>query len=291
MTGPCLIADVVDFLQTVAPTDLAEDWDNVGLLIGREQASVERIMTCLTLTPDVAAEAIEQRAGLIVAHHPVLFRPVQRLTTDTPEGTMLLDLIGAGVAVYSPHTGYDSSRDGINQQLAELFELQNITVLRPVARERAGDTEPDGCDAAAADEVSTHVGESTRPAGAGRCGTLPRAMTLGELMAQVKDRLSVGHLQFVGDEQRSVRRMAIACGAAAEFLPDALQQNCQVFLTGEARFHACLEARSRGLALILPGHYATERPAMERLAEILATQFPDLSVWASRAETDPLRWA
>ena len=74
-------------------------------------------------------------------------------------------------------------------------------------------------------------------------------------------------------------------------MADAARQGCDVLLTGEARFHACLEARSLGIALVLPGHYATERPAMERLVTILQSQFPDLEVSASRAETDPLRWA
>ena len=284
MSGACRVADIVAFLRTLAPPELAEPWDNVGLLIGREQAAVERVMTCLTLTPDVASEAIERSAQLVVSHHPVLFRAVQRLTADTPEGAMLLELIAAGVAVYSPHTGYDSSRDGINQQLAELFELRDIAVLRRPGAETADTADGDTADGDLADVAD-------RPAGAGRCGTLPRPMTLAELIALVKQRLEVAHLQYVGDERMSVQRLAIACGAAAEFLPDAIRRDCQAFLTGEARFHACLEARSRGLAMLLPGHYATERPAMERLAERLAAQFPDLIVWPSRTETDPVRWS
>src|SRR5579872_5922946 len=83
-------------------------------------------MTCLTLSPDVAREAIERQAGLVVAHHPILFRPVKRLTGDDAEGRMLLDLIAARIAVYSPHTAYDSAPDGINQQLARLLGLVEI---------------------------------------------------------------------------------------------------------------------------------------------------------------------
>ena len=72
---------------------------------------------------------------------------------------------------------------------------------------------------------------------------------------------------------------------------DAAEAGCDVLLTGEARFHACLEARTLDIGLILPGHYATERPAMENLAEILAGQFPDVEVQASQVESDPIRWA
>src|SRR5947209_8063121 len=108
------VAAVLDFLEQLAPLDLAADWDNVGLLLGDRAASVERVMTCLTVTPEAAAEAIAERVQLVVTHHPILFRPVKRLTTDAADGRMLLDLVRAGVAVYSPHTAFDNATAGIN---------------------------------------------------------------------------------------------------------------------------------------------------------------------------------
>src|SRR5262245_24873054 len=98
------VAAVIEYLERFAPPHLAADWDNVGLLLGDRGTRVQRVMTCLTVTPEVAAEAVESKARLIVTHHPVLFRAVKRLTTANPEGRMLLSLIRAGVAVYSPHT-------------------------------------------------------------------------------------------------------------------------------------------------------------------------------------------
>jgi len=124
------IADVVDFLERFAPPDLAADWDNVGLLLGDRSRPVERIMTCLTVTPESAAEAVESSANLIVTHHPILFRPVKRLTTDSTEGRMLLTLIEAGVSVYSPHTAFDNTREGINDRLAEKLGVVDIGPLR-----------------------------------------------------------------------------------------------------------------------------------------------------------------
>ena len=263
-----LLSEITTFLRQLAPPALAETWDNVGLLVGDEARSISAAMTCLTLTPDVAAEAIENGAKLIVTHHPVLFRPVQRLTADSVEGRMLLDLIAAGIAVYSPHTGYDTARDGINQQLAECFQLMQIEALRPLENSPAQPLAP----------------------GSGRCGNLPRPMLLSELLELTKTRLNVARLQFVGRADTRIERLGIACGSAAEFLPDAARRGCQALLTGEARFHACLEARTLSVALVLPGHYATERPAMERLASVLAAQFSDMTVWPSRVERDPVEW-
>src|SRR5262245_21340886 len=87
-------------------------------------------MTCLTVTPEVADEAVERRAGLIVTHHPILFRAGKRLTADTPEGRMMLQLVRAGVSVYSPHTAFDNAGDGINAQLARGLGLTDVAPLR-----------------------------------------------------------------------------------------------------------------------------------------------------------------
>ena len=86
------VGTIIEYLDEFAPSYLAADWDNVGLLLGGREAGCQRVMTCLTLTPEVAQESIQANAQLIVTHHPILFRPVQRLTTDSPEGRILLSL-------------------------------------------------------------------------------------------------------------------------------------------------------------------------------------------------------
>jgi dinuclear metal center YbgI/SA1388 family protein len=371
------IADLVAFLERFAPLDLAEEWDNVGLLAGDRRRETDAVLTCLTLTPDVAREAIERHAGLIVAHHPVLFRAVQRLTADDPQGAMLLDLIAAGIAVYSPHTAYDSAADGINQQLARRLGLTEIEPLRPLPSEgrckivcfvprghlaavqealwsagagvigeyskcsfvldgtgsfegsaaanpvvgRPGRLEqvaearvevvcaerlvPEALNrlrGAHPYEVPAYDVYPLKPAaagrGAGRVGSLVSRdpagvsvpLTLGDFLARVKTKLSISDVPFVGDGQRPISRVAIACGSGGEFLSSAIARQCDVLLTGEARFHTCLDARAAGIGLALAGHYATERPGMEHLATVLAGEFPGITAWASEAERDPLQW-
>ena len=108
---------------------------------------------------------------------------------------------------------------------------------------------------------------------------------------RVKAFLSIEQLQRVGPADQTIRRVAIACGSGGEFLTAARQAGCECLLTGEARFHTCLEAEAAGVALLLAGHYATERFGVERLAEVLAERFAKVSVWASRQERDPLAWS
>jgi dinuclear metal center YbgI/SA1388 family protein len=259
------VADLCAFLDSFAPPALAADWDNVGLLVGDRAQKVERVMTCLTITPSVAAEAIRERAELIVTHHPLPFKPLRRLTTEQPAGRILLDVIRAGVAIHSPHTAFDSAAAGINQQLAEGLGLTQIQPLEPAEGLAAG-------------------------LGSGRWGALLQPQTLGQLAARLKQFLRISGLHAVGNLQAPISRVAVACGSAGEFLDVAIERGCQMLVTGETRLHTCYDAESRGVALLLAGHYASERFGVERLAAVLAAQFPELTVWASRDEADPIRW-
>jgi dinuclear metal center YbgI/SA1388 family protein len=256
---------VCEYLDQFAPPLLAEDWDNVGFLVGDPQRSVRRIMTCLTVTPASADEAVAEGADLIVTHHPMPFRPLKRLTTDRTPGRLLLGLIRADVAIFSPHTAFDSAATGINQQLAEGLGLIDVAPLIPKT-------------------------DQTPVLGAGRFGTLQQPAALPELAARLKGFLGLSGLHLVGDASQTRCRVAVACGAAGEFLEPARQAGCDTLVTGETNFHTCLEAEAQGIALLLPGHFASERFALETLATTLAAQFPTLTVWASRQEKDPLRW-
>lgn len=257
------VSEVIAFLDAFAPPQLSEDWDNVGLLVGRRDCTVERILTCLTLTPDVAAEAIEHNVQLVVSHHPVLFRATKTIVDNNNEGRMLLSLIENGVAVFSPHTCFDSAAEGINQQLAASFGLSDINPIRP------------------------H--DEFQGLGSGRVGTLATSSQLGQFLKTVGIAVAAEYLEFSGSQDSAVSKVAVACGAASEFLVDAVSLGCDTFVTGESRFHTALAARTEGVNLILLGHYSSERPAVEGLARILTTEFTELEVWASRVECDPLK--
>jgi dinuclear metal center YbgI/SA1388 family protein len=214
------------------------------------------------VTPTTAAEAIDAGAELIVSHHPLPFHAVKQLTTDTTAGRLLLDLIAGRVAVYSAHTAFDSAGEGINQRLAEGLELCDIAPLAPHAEGQ----------------------------GTGRWGRLAAPIALGELAERLKHFLGIERLQRVGPAEQVVHTAAVGCGAAGELLDAALSNGCDAMVLGEARFHTCLEAEASGVGLLVPGHFASERFAVERLADALGRRFPEVRVWASRIERDPLQW-
>ena len=259
------VQEICDFLEAYAPLRLAEEWDNVGLLVGDAARPVGRMMTCLTVTPSTVDEAVAKRAEMIVTHHPFPFRPLSRITADDTVGHMLLRLVEASGALYSPHTAFDSAGRGINQRLAEGLQLQNIRPLTPL---------PDDPDSL----------------GSGRYGDLTESLSLSELGEIVKRMLSVPGLHIVGQPDRRIDRVAVGCGSAGQFLDAARSAGCQLLVTGETGFHTCLAAAAADVSLLLPGHYASERFAIEALAADIQRHFPAAQIWASTDESDPLAW-
>jgi dinuclear metal center YbgI/SA1388 family protein len=259
------VGEIAAVLEQLAPLALAEEWDNVGLLVGDASWPADRVMTCLTVTPETVAEAIAGGAQLIVSHHPLPFRPVRSITSETTPGRLLLDLIRHAIALYSPHTAFDSAPAGINQHLAIGLGLQEIRPLLPAA--------------------------SDPEVGAGRAGLVAEPLTLAELARRTQEFLSADATRIVGAPERGVARIAIACGSGGSLLESAIAAGCDALVTGEMTFHNCLEAEARGVAAVLAGHFASERFALLSLADYLTDQLADVDVWPSRTERNPLRWA
>ena len=259
---PRTIDSVTRALQRLAPLELAADWDNVGLLVGDAAGRCERVMTCLTITSAVVAEAVERRADLVVAHHPLPFQAQRRITADSVYGRYLLSLISNGTAIYSAHTAFDSAERGINQQWADGLRLTQVAPLEPHA--------------------------AMSKLGSGRWGHLEHPITAQRLASSAASFSRSSAVRIVGEPTSSISTVAISCGSGGSHLAAAIRAGCEAMVTGEANFHTCLEAEAAGITLVLVGHFASERFAMEWLAEWLQAEFPDCQAWASRNETDPL---
>ncbi len=260
---PVSLEAICSALARIAPLRLAESWDNVGLLVGDRKQVIATAMTCLTISPDVVDEAVDENVNLLVVHHPLPFQSLQRITTDTIAGSMLLRLIASQVAIYSAHTAFDSAATGINQMWASQLGLEAVEPL-VVSDDECGE-------------------------GSGRVGRLREPLTLGKLVQQAAKTVGASCPRQVGDPQLPVTKIGLACGSGGSFLAAARRKGCDAMITGEANFHTCLEAESSGIGLGLLGHYWSERFAMERLAEMISAEFPELTIWPSRREHDPIR--
>ena len=258
------LTTVTAALERIAPLRLAAAWDTVGLLVQPRRDAVGRVMTCLTLTPAVAAEAARERADLVVTHHPLPFRPVGRITAATGPGAAILELVGAGAGVWSSHTAWDSAAGGINDQLCAILGLTHVAPIEPDAE--------------------------TPVAGFGRMGSAAAGASVAAVARLAGDRVAAAHVQVIGDPGRPAGRVAIVCGSGGDMIDAVRRGGADTLLTGEIKLHQATEALAAGLAVIAVGHHASEHFSMAVLGERLASAVPGLSCRPSRDDVDPIGW-
>ncbi|MEA3399925.1 MAG: Nif3-like dinuclear metal center hexameric protein [Armatimonadota bacterium] len=251
-------ADVIAQIEALAPPDAAQEWDNVGLQVGSPEAAVGTVLVCLEVTAEVVDEALQVGAELIVAHHPLIFRPMPAVRTDLPLGALIERLLGEGIAVYAAHTNLDAAPEvGTAATLAELLELTDATPL----------LEEDGV-------------------ALGLVGELAGEMSVCELAEAVRELLGPGRMTVVG-EDAPVRWVAVMPGSGGDAVAAAAAA-ADVLVCGDLTHHDALDALAVGLAVIDAGHYATERPVVGRLAKALQDRLgSEVTVVESAVVTDP----
>ena len=251
------VQQLYEAMQRIAPLELAEHWDNPGLLVDCA-GEVTRVLVTLDITPEVVAEAAAKHCEAIVAHHPVIFDPLKKLgPQDVP-----FQLVQAGISAICMHTNLDAADGGVNEVLAGIFGMQ--------------DPEPfaEGC---------------------GRVGSI-EPVTVPELAKKAQKELAARcnhpsdgpavQVKFA-DTGKPVRRLAVISGAGGSLFEDAIAQGADCLLTGEANHHHAIDAKRLGLSLIAAGHYATEFPVTAAVAEKLRRAFSELEVLVSEDARDP----
>ena len=260
------VRDVIAAVLDVYPTDLAEDWDTgIGLTCGDPADRLDQVLLALDVDPATVQEAIDLGAGLLLTHHPLLFRPVQSVAADTPKGALIHRMIRGGVAHFAAHTNADSAVGGVNDALAALLEL---TDLRPLVEHADGSA-----------------------TGSGRVGRLPNPMSLRDFTSFAAERLppTLPGVRAAGDPEREIRVVAVCGGAGGSFLPAAAQAGADVYLTSDLRHHVVAEfvATTGHPAVVDVAHWAGESPWLGRAAAVISARFPELAVTVSTIRTDP----
>ena len=242
------VADILSFLCDLAPLTLQLDFDNSGLLIGSEDRAVERILLSLDITEAVVKEAVNEKADLIIAHHPVIFHPLKDLKSR-PENKKILLMIHNGISAICMHTNLDIADGGVNDVLLECFSAKKESAL---------------CTD-----------------GLGRVGELHEPIPLEAFLSRCKRILHANGLRYISSG-KDVRRIAVLGGSGASAIRDAYEKNCDTFLTADIKYHDFMLAEELGLNLIDGDHFCTEDPVMDMLAMKLNAQFDDLHILKSR---------
>jgi putative NIF3 family GTP cyclohydrolase 1 type 2 len=180
----------------------------------------------------------------------------------------LWQLACAKISIYCPHTAWDSADDGINAQIAKRLGLLRVQPLVP--------------------ETCATPDNGSGALGVGRFGELSQSHSMAEVANLVSQQIPHCRMRGV-DCGTAIRRIGIVCGSGGGLLSTLLPHRCELFLTGEATFHQCLEAEAAGVSMLLIGHFASEKFAMDELARRCGQHFSAVRVWGSEHERDPVR--
>lgn len=247
-------------MEKLCPNDLAESWDNCGIQINTEKDKVNRVLTALEITDSVIDEAVSKGCDVIVTHHPMTRSGMISVDYNNFMGRLYIRLITAGISVYSCHTSFDKIDGGNNDYLAHLLGLDN-------------------------------VGRFAKDNEFCRRGYLPLPLIPEEIVEILEKKLGVDsrYFRFIGEPDSKLLKVGICTGGGADFIQDAFEEGCDLFITGDVKYHFAQAAKAMGIAVLDAGHFATEKIFAENMTDKI-NQKNCIEVIASEIDINPYLW-
>lgn len=266
------IKEVVFALERFAPLPLQESYDNAGLQVGLTEVEASGALLCLDVTEEVIDEAVSLGCNLIVSHHPLLFHGLKTVSDRNYVERCVRKAIQNDVTLYAAHTNLDNAEDGVNFKIAEKLELEQVRLLLPHPV-----------------KVKDGGHEYTVMAGSGVIGVLPQPEDSLKFLQRIK---SVFHIECLMHNellQRPVRKVVL-CGGAGDFmLEEALNQKADAFLTGEMHYHQYF-GHDQELQIAVMGHYQSEQYTKEIFYSIIGEICPELPLYMTAVDTNPIKY-
>lgn len=247
-----ICSDIIQKIEERYPTRYALEWDNVGLLAGRMDKEIKKIYIALDATDEVIDEAVTWGADMLLTHHPMIFKPVKRVTDQDFIGRRLMKMIQNDLSYYAMHTNYDVK--GMAALVAEYLDMEGAEVL---------------------DVTSVENGIEE---GIGRVGSLKCEMTLAQCCGFVKEKLMLPNVKVFGNLETKVKRIAVSPGSGKSAISDALAKQADVLVTGDVDHHEGIDAVAQGLTVIDAGHYGTEYIYVEDMHKFCQVHFPQIEI-------------
>lgn len=256
------------FLDTIAPLDTAEKWDNVGLMIGNPAQHITGVLIAIDPTLELVEEAIDLGTNTIITHHPLFFHPLQSIRTDTPLGHLLKKALSNDIAIISCHTNLDVALGGVSDALADALNLKDLVPLTSTDKESSQ--------------------------GFGRVGFLSPPMDGDAFLKHVTDTLHIPALPIAGKLPVKVSRVAVCGGSGSDFAEKAAQAGAQIYISGEIKHSIARWAEENKFCIIDAGHYATENIIVSKLVNTISSFVSEensrIPVVASQKQRSPLSY-
>lgn len=254
-----IVKELIKFLNTIAPFNTAESYDNVGLLTGNAFDEIHGVCCCLDITSSIIEEAVSKKANVILSHHPVIFNGLKTIDSWNP----ITDLIKYNIAAIAIHTNFDIAPNGVNENLVKLLDFESVG-LNAVSRFDNG---------------------------YGIICDIDKPFTVQKLAEHCKNQLRLSAVRY-SNNMKTIKRIAVCCGGGVdnETMQYARDDHCDAIISGDIKHNFWIEAENCHLTLIDAGHYGTEKGAVPLMANILTEKFPEVLVFASEVENEPFRY-
>lgn len=243
-----LLKDLIGLLEKKYNINLMEKWDNSGLIIGREERNISKILICLDITNDIIEQALENKADLIISHHPLIFNEIKKINSGSLLGKKILKLIENNIAVYSIHTNADSAVGGLNDFILEKMDLHGKTEI-----------------------LFKNEFENSMIGGLGRVIELEEETEITCIIKKIKENLGLENIRVVGTKAK-IKKLAVVTGSGGSLIPH-LDKSIDLYITGDLKHHESLDAYEEGMVLIDLGHYESEVIFSELIKKDLKKEF------------------
>ena len=243
---------VIELLEKQSPKSYACDWDNVGLLVGREDKEIQKIYIALDATDEAIEEAIANGADMLLTHHPMIFKGMKRVTQEDFIGRRIIRLIQNDMVYYAMHTNFDVM--GMADLAADYLGISDTRVLEITSVSETGEE------------------------GIGRYGSLKKEMTVRECCEEVKQAFSVENVKVFGDLERKVKTAAISPGSGKSVISNALQAGVDVLITGDIDHHEGIDAVAQNMTVIDADHYGVEHIFIPYMEQYLKREAKELEI-------------
>lgn len=243
---------VIEILEKQSPKSYACDWDNVGLLVGREDKEIQKIYIALDATDEAIEEAIANGADMLLTHHPMIFKGMKRVTQEDFIGRRIIRLIQNDMVYYAMHTNFDVM--GMADLAADYLGISDTRVLEITSVSETGEE------------------------GIGRYGSLKKEMTVRECCEEVKQAFSLENVKVFGDLERKVKTAAISPGSGRSVISNALQAGVDVLITGDIAHHEGIDAVAQNMTVIDAGHYGVEHIFIPYMEQYLKREAKELEI-------------
>ena len=253
----------MDAIEAFAPLSIQEPWDNSGLQVGTEADVCSGVLLCVDVTEKIVDEAIKLGCNLIVSHHPLLFRGLKEINPDkSGVQEIVYKAIKAGVAIYSAHTSLDKAQNGISYRMAHML---GADVVHPL--------------------VPDNPGADT---GLGVVATFGVTTSARSFINRIREAFGNPRIRC-SNADNFITVFAVCSGSGGEFIPNAIDGNCDAYITSEVRYHDFVDYGNRILIADI-GHFESEECAKDIFYDIISEKFPNFAVYKSEIERNPIKY-